>query len=258
MRANLAAQQQQEIENDDADVIAATHSKTHRASSSASSLNALTANLNNMNMNMNVNANASNVSVSVSGGGGLQSREKQREHERELLSRVGDQLTAMSLDHQQQQLITAGNKMRVWSIVPSPGNKARRGGPAHDAAITNICYSPIFQQLVSIAVDGVVRVWELASGRNVFEFTASHEGELHDALQRESDTSNAITTTSTSASSSASAPPTLANTLARLAGRNEIPFAKGMCLCICMYVYAYVYMHVCMYAYVYMHVCMRA
>ncbi len=50
-----------------------------------------------------------------------------------------------------------GTKFRFWPTVIAQGNRARRGGPAHLQAVTAICYSPVFKQMVTVGSDETVR-----------------------------------------------------------------------------------------------------
>ena len=89
-----------------------------------------------------------------------------------------DQLSAVAFDQEQQQLVTAGNKLRLWPVIIAPGNKARRGGPAHSNLVVAICFSKVFQQIVSISVDESVHLWDIYTGRSVFEFRTNHGSPL--------------------------------------------------------------------------------
>jgi WD40 repeat protein len=86
-----------------------------------------------------------------------------------------DLFSAAAFDYEQQQLITASNKIRIWPTQIAPNNRTRQSGaPAHNNLIVAICYSQIFQQLVSVSVDETVHVWSLFSAKSVFEFRCSH------------------------------------------------------------------------------------
>jgi WD40 repeat protein len=89
-----------------------------------------------------------------------------------------DELTAAAFDSPSQCLVTAGNKVRLWPVVMAPGNKSRRGGPAHNNLVVAICYSAVFEQVISVSVDEAVHVWDVYTGQSVFEFRTSHSSPL--------------------------------------------------------------------------------
>ncbi|MDE1190863.1 MAG: hypothetical protein PW786_01785 [Arachidicoccus sp.] len=89
-----------------------------------------------------------------------------------------DELTAVTFDQDQQQLVTAGNKIRAWPVAIAPGNKARRGGPAHSNLVVAICFSQVFQQIISVSVDESVHLWDIYTGKSVFEFRTTHGSPL--------------------------------------------------------------------------------
>jgi WD40 repeat protein len=39
-------------------------------------------------------------------------------------------------------------------------------------------YSGVFRQIVSVAVDGTVRLWDIYTGVNVFEFNTTHNSPI--------------------------------------------------------------------------------
>jgi WD40 repeat protein len=54
----------------------------------------------------------------------------------------------------------------------------RKGGPAHSNLVVAIMYSGVFRQIVSVAVDGTVRLWDIYTGVNVFEFNTTHNSPI--------------------------------------------------------------------------------
>jgi WD40 repeat protein len=101
-----------------------------------------------------------------------------------------DQLSAIAFDYEHQSLVTAGDKVRVWPVVRAPGNQAKERSaigtrattsnaaePVHHAHATSlvaVCHSSLFQQCITVTSDEHVRVWDMFSGRMVFEFATSH------------------------------------------------------------------------------------
>jgi WD40 repeat protein len=63
-------------------------------------------------------------------------------------------------------------------VVIAPGNKARRGGPAHATLVVAICYSEVFGQIISAGVDEAISVWDIYTGQSVFEFRTTHGSPL--------------------------------------------------------------------------------
>lgn len=89
-----------------------------------------------------------------------------------------DELSAVAFDHELQWLVTVGNKIRTWPVNIAPGNKAQKGGPAHSNLVVAIHYSGVFRQIVSVGVDGNVRLWDIYTGVNVFEFNTDHDAPI--------------------------------------------------------------------------------
>jgi len=87
-------------------------------------------------------------------------------------------ITATAFDHESQKLITAaGNaRFRLWSVGPASGSRSSSNAEAHDAAVVFVGHAPAFNQLVSVAADGSVRLWDIATGKAVFEFTVLSKG----------------------------------------------------------------------------------
>jgi len=85
-----------------------------------------------------------------------------------------EELSAIAFDTDLQQLITAGTGIRAWPVMIAPGNQARRGGPAHRNLIVAICYSAVFQQIISVSVDETVHLHDIYTGKSVFEFRTNH------------------------------------------------------------------------------------
>jgi hypothetical protein len=56
---------------------------------------------------------------------------------------------AVAFDDAQQQLVTAGNKVRVWPVQTAPGNKARKDGPAHSNLVVAILWSVHFNMILT-------------------------------------------------------------------------------------------------------------
>jgi len=93
-------------------------------------------------------------------------------------------LSCIAYDEQQSCLLSVGSKLRKWYIQNSGSNQDSNVVDSNGdgdvdvdshiassmAGIVCICYSSIFQQVISVHIDAMCVVWDVQSGQNSFEF----------------------------------------------------------------------------------------
>ena len=85
--------------------------------------------------------------------------------------RPDNSLSALFWDAEQQQLLTAGNRIKLWH---HKGSEGRENFTSHSAPICAALYNSNFQQVVSGDNSSVVQVWNLEGGQMVFRFDRLH------------------------------------------------------------------------------------
>jgi len=73
-----------------------------------------------------------------------------------------------------------GNNGKVFLIDPATGKKQREFTPGHLNGLTDLCFHPDGQHLLSSGRDTVVRVWNLADGKLVKELGKPRGGQFKD------------------------------------------------------------------------------
>jgi len=97
-------------------------------------------------------------------------------------------LSAIAYDEADMALVTAGSKLRIWPIRATGVRKKvmeQYGSYSHvsavghnkalDTLIVSINYSSVFKQIISVSVDENVILWDMETGKNVFQFQTDHK-----------------------------------------------------------------------------------
>jgi len=80
-------------------------------------------------------------------------------------------ISSLFWDYEQQQLLTGGNRLKLWH---SKGSEGHHSNTSHSAPICAALYNSNFQQVVSGDNNSVVQVWSIESGQMVFRFDKLH------------------------------------------------------------------------------------
>ena len=87
--------------------------------------------------------------------------------------RPDNYLTAFVWDADLQQLVSAGNRIKMWHHKKKEG---KEDTCSHEASVCAALYNKNFQQVVSGDNAGVVKVWSIETGQCVFRFDKLHGG----------------------------------------------------------------------------------
>lgn len=73
-----------------------------------------------------------------------------------------------------------GNEGKIFIIDPATGKKVREFTPGHQYGVTDLCFHPDGQHLLSSGRDTLVRVWNVADGKLVKEIGKPRGGQFKD------------------------------------------------------------------------------
>eukprot|EP00002_Diphylleia_rotans_P007246 TRINITY_DN1675_c0_g1_i2.p1 TRINITY_DN1675_c0_g1~~TRINITY_DN1675_c0_g1_i2.p1 ORF type:complete len:1027 (-),score=109.21 TRINITY_DN1675_c0_g1_i2:1051-4131(-) len=87
-----------------------------------------------------------------------------------------NKLSSISFDFINGNLLTAGSLCRIWSMQPlSKISQLSNTNGEGKSCIIGLHYSPTLKQMISISLDGFVRVWDVKKGDVTFEFLIGGE-----------------------------------------------------------------------------------